>query len=171
MPVGLAKCLCQPPFVGNWARDYLDTWWQTGTKALIMPLQSVPTGLYAHPQGTNLAYNSLDGVECTAHHPGSGSVPGTLSVTMSPLSIKDFAVAIFHQNGACWGWPALHVHKYGSRLFQAVCREIIRSSQLLLELFWEVIFGTKLKTKSTFRRLKFACIPIFKTNYKLKAEF
>ena len=34
-------------------------------------LLSFPTGLYAHLQGSDLAENGLDGVECTAHHPGS----------------------------------------------------------------------------------------------------
>ena len=48
--------------------------WQTGTKALCLYCQS-PKGLQAHPQGTDLADNSLTGVECkcTAHHPGSGA--------------------------------------------------------------------------------------------------
>jgi len=75
--------------------------WQTGTKALILPLQSIPTGLYAHPQGTNLAVNSLEGVECTAHHPDSGGVADIWSVTMTLLSIKHLAVAISTLNGAC----------------------------------------------------------------------
>lgn len=39
-----------------------------------MPLQSIPAGLLACPQGTDLADNSLGGVECTAQHPGSGGV-------------------------------------------------------------------------------------------------
>jgi len=40
-----------------------------------------PIGLQAHPQGTNLADNSLGGVECTAHHPGSGGMADIVSVT------------------------------------------------------------------------------------------
>jgi len=66
-----------------------------------VPLQSIPTGLQASPQSTDLAYNSLDGVECTAHHPGSGGVADIVSVTMPLLSIKNLAVAIFHQSGVC----------------------------------------------------------------------
>ena len=60
-----------------------------------------PIGLQAHPQGNNLADNSLGGVECTAHNPGSGGMADIVSVTMPLLSIEDLAVAIFHQNGAC----------------------------------------------------------------------
>ena len=46
--------------------------------------------------------NSLGGVECTAHHPGSRGVADIIvSVTMPLLSIKDLAVAIFRQSGAC----------------------------------------------------------------------
>jgi len=56
-----------------------------------VPLQSIPT---ARPQSTNLADNSLGGVECTAHHPGSRGVADIVSVAMPLLSIKDLAVAI-----------------------------------------------------------------------------
>jgi len=66
-----------------------------------VPLQSIPTGLQAHPQGTDLADNSLGGVECTAHDPGSGGVADIVSVTMPLLSVKDLAAAIFHHSGAC----------------------------------------------------------------------
>jgi len=61
----------------------------------------------AHSQGTYLADNSLDGVECTAHHPGSRSVAGIMSITMPLSSIKDLAVAMFYQSRACWGWPVV----------------------------------------------------------------
>jgi len=67
----------------------------------IVPLQSIPTGLQASPQGTNLADNSLDGVECTAHHPDSRRVADIVSVTMPLLSINDLAVATIHQSGVC----------------------------------------------------------------------
>jgi len=49
----------------------------------------------------HLANNSLDGVECTAHHPGSGGVEDIVSVTMPVLSIKDLAVAISCQSRVC----------------------------------------------------------------------
>jgi len=42
----------------------------------------------------DLADNSLGGVECTPHHPGSRGVADIMSVTMPLLSIKDLAVAI-----------------------------------------------------------------------------
>ena len=48
---------------------------------------------------TDLADNSLGGVECTAHHPGSRGVADIVSVTMSLLSIKDLAVAISTRAG------------------------------------------------------------------------
>jgi len=43
-------------------------------------------------QGTDLADNSLGGVECIAYHPGSRGVADIVSVTMPLLSIKDLAV-------------------------------------------------------------------------------
>jgi len=52
-------------------------------------------------EGTDLADNSLDGVACTEHHPSSGGVAGIVSVTISLLSIKGLAVALFHQSGVC----------------------------------------------------------------------
>jgi len=64
-----------------------------------VPLQSIPTGLQAHPQGTNLADNSLGGVDYTAHHPGSRGVADIMSVTISLLSIKVLAVAISTRAG------------------------------------------------------------------------
>jgi len=59
------------------------------THILNVLLQSIPTGLHAHPQGTDLANNSFGGVECTAHHRGSRGVADIMSVTMPLLSIKD----------------------------------------------------------------------------------
>ena len=50
-------------------------------------------------QKANLADNSLGGVECTAHHPGSRGVADIVSVTMPLLSIKDLAVAISTRAG------------------------------------------------------------------------
>ena len=42
-----------------------------------MPLQINPTGLQARPQATDLADNSFDSVECTAHYNlGSRGVAG-----------------------------------------------------------------------------------------------
>ena len=73
-----------------------------------MPLQSIPTGLQAHPQGTDLANNSLGGVECTAHHPGSRGVADIVSVTMPLLSIKDLAVAISNRVGPAEDDPPLY---------------------------------------------------------------
>jgi len=64
-----------------------------------VPLQSIPTGLQAHPQGTNLAGNSLGKVECTPHHPGSRGMADIMSVTMPLLSIKDLAVLFLHERG------------------------------------------------------------------------
>ena len=55
---------------------------------------------------TNLADNSLDKVECTAHQLGSGGVAGIMSVIMHLLSVKGLAGATFHQNRVCWGCPA-----------------------------------------------------------------
>ena len=73
-----------------------------------MPLQSIPTGLQAHPQGTDLADNSLGGVECTAHHPGSRGVADIVSVTMPLLSIKDLAVAVSTRAGPAEDDPPLY---------------------------------------------------------------
>ena len=73
-----------------------------------MPLQSIPTGLQAHPQGTDLADNSLGGVECTAHHPGSRGVADIVSVTMPLSSIKDLAVAISTRAGPAEDDPPLY---------------------------------------------------------------
>ena len=64
-------------------------------------LLSFPTGPYAHLQGSDLAENGLDGVECTAYHLGSGGVACIMSVTVLLLSIKDLAVATFNQSRAC----------------------------------------------------------------------
>ena len=51
---------------------------------------------------TDLADNSLGGVECTAHHPGSRGVADIVSVTMPLLSIKVLAeLCYFHQSGVC----------------------------------------------------------------------
>ena len=85
-----------------------------------MPLQLIPTGLQAHLQGTNLANNSLGGVECTAHHPGSRGMADIMSVTMSLLSIKVLAVAISTRVGPAEDDPPLN--KYGSKPVQAVCK-------------------------------------------------
>ena len=60
-----------------------------------MPLQSIPTGLQARPQGTDLADNSLGGVERTAYHPGSRGVADIVSVTMPLLSIKKTLQLLF----------------------------------------------------------------------------
>jgi len=49
----------------------------------------------------NLADNSLDKVECTAHQLGSGGVAGIMSVIMHLLSVKGLAGATFHQNRVC----------------------------------------------------------------------
>ena len=73
-----------------------------------MPLQSIPIGLQAHPQGTDLADNSLGGVECTAHHPGSRGVADIVSVTMPPVEYKDFAVAISTRMGPAEDDPPLY---------------------------------------------------------------
>ena len=84
-----------------------------------MPLQSIPTGLQARPQGTDLADNSFGGVECTANHPGSRGVADIVSVTMRLLSIKDLAVAISTRARPAENDPPLY--KLGSKLVQAVC--------------------------------------------------
>ena len=57
---------------------------------------------------TDLADNSLGGVECTAHHPGSRGVADIVSVTMSLLSIKDLAVAISTRAGPAEDDPPLY---------------------------------------------------------------
>ena len=85
-----------------------------------MPLQSIPTGLQARPQGTDLADNSLGGVKCTANHPGSRGVADIVSVTMPLLSIKDLAVAISTRAGPAEDDPL--PYKLGSKPFQAVCK-------------------------------------------------
>jgi len=71
--------------------------WQIGALKGIVPLQLIPTGLQASPQGTDLADNSLGGVECSAHHPGSRGVADIVSVTMPLLSIKDTLQLLFPQ--------------------------------------------------------------------------
>ena len=71
--------------------------------------------------------NSLGGVECTPHHPGSRGVADIVSVTMPLSSIKDLAVAISTRV-----WPAEDdppLYKLG------FVRERV---ELLIELFWEV---------------------------------
>ena len=77
-----------------------------------MPLQSIPTGLQARPQGTDL--------ECTAHHRGSRGVADIVSVTMPLLSIKDLAVAISTRAGPAEDDPL--PYKLGSKPVQAVCK-------------------------------------------------
>jgi len=76
------------------------------------------------------ADNSLDGVECTAYHPGSGGMAGIMSVIMSLLSIKDLIVAIFHQSGGLRRTIDPPLYKYGSKLVQGVCRDRVK---LLIE--------------------------------------
>ena len=73
-----------------------------------MLLQLIPIGLQACSQGTDLADNSLGGVECTAHHPGSRGVADIMSVTMPLLSIKDLAVAISTRAGPAEDDPPLY---------------------------------------------------------------
>ena len=51
--------------------------------------------------GHDLADNSLGGVECIAHHPGSRAWLHIVSVTLPLLSIKDLTAAIFYQSWAC----------------------------------------------------------------------
>jgi len=72
------------------------------------------------PRVTDLADNSLGGVECTAHHPGSRGVADIVSVTMPLLSIKDLAVAISTRAGPAEDDPPLY--KSGLKLVQAVCK-------------------------------------------------
>ena len=61
--------------------------WQTGTKALCLYHQS-PQAFKPVCRAPDLADNSLDGVECTEHHPSSGCVADIVSVTMCLLSIN-----------------------------------------------------------------------------------
>ena len=68
--------------------------------------------------GTDLADNSLGGVECTANHPGSRGVADIVSVTMHLLNIKDLAVAISTRAGPAEDDPQLY--KLGSKPVQAV---------------------------------------------------
>jgi len=65
-----------------------------------VPLQSIPTGLKARPQGTDLADNSFDEVECTTHHPGSRGVANSV--------YKDLAVAISTRPGPAEDDPLLY---------------------------------------------------------------
>ena len=58
--------------------------------------------------GHQPGYNSLGGVECTAHHPGSRGVADIVSVTMPLLSIKDLAVAISTRAGPAEDDPPLY---------------------------------------------------------------
>ena len=46
-------------------------------------------------QSTDLADNSLGGVECTAHHPGSRGVADIVSVTMPLLGKNAIFLALF----------------------------------------------------------------------------
>jgi len=82
MPTTLGRLQLEPEAIGVLG-------WQTGTEALCLYSQS-------QPQGTDLADNSLDRMECTAHHPGSMAMAGIVSVTMLLLSIKDLALSTFH---------------------------------------------------------------------------
>ena len=68
--------------------------------------QSIPTGLQAGPQGTDLADNSTL-VEWNALHPDSRGVADIASVTMLLLSIKDLAVAISTRAGPAEDDPLL----------------------------------------------------------------
>ena len=73
------------------------------------------------PQGTDLADNSLGGVECTANHPGSRGVADivNVSVTMPLFSIKDPAVSTSTRAGPAEDDP---LYKLGSKPVQAVCK-------------------------------------------------
>ena len=82
---------------------------------------------------TDLADNSLSGVECTAHHPGSRGVADIVTVTMPLLSIYDLAVAISTRAGPAEDDPMLY--KSGSKQVQAVCKG---ESGALNWAFWEV---------------------------------
>jgi len=64
--------------------------------------------------------NSLGGVECTAHHPGSRGVADIVSVPMPLMSTKDLAVAISTRAGPAEDDPPLY--KLGSKPVQAVCK-------------------------------------------------
>jgi len=81
--------------------------------------------------GPDLANNSLGGVECTAHYPGSRGVANIVSLTMSLLNIKDLAVAIFTRTGPAHDDPPLYINegRNQSRLF--VVKERV---ELLIEL-------------------------------------
>jgi len=57
-------------------------------------------------------------------------VAGIISVILSLFSLKDLAVAAFHQCITCVGDPLLY--NYGSKPVQAVWRETV---ELLIELF------------------------------------
>ena len=96
-----------------------------------MPLQSIPTGLQACPQGTDLADNSLDGVECTAYHPGSSGVVDIVSVTMPLLGIKDLVVAISTRAGPAEEDPPLYINEGQNRSRLFVVKERV---ELLIEL-------------------------------------
>jgi len=85
----LVECLCQPPL--NWDWGCWGAW--------VADRHCAFTGLQAHLQGTDLVENSLDGVECTAHHHGCGGVAGIVLVAMSLLSIKRPCSRHFHQSG------------------------------------------------------------------------
>ena len=61
------------------------------------------------PLQTDLADNSLGGVECTAHHPGSRGVADIVSVTMPLLNITDLAVAISTRAGPAEDDPPLYM--------------------------------------------------------------
>ena len=65
---------------------------------------------------TDLADNSLGGVECTANHPGSRGVADIVSVTMPLLSLT---VAISTRAGPAEDGPPLY--KLGPKPVQAVC--------------------------------------------------
>jgi len=66
-----------------------------------VPLQSIPTGLQARPQGTDLADNSLGGVECTAYHPGSRGCGRHCVSHNAPVEYKKTLQLLFPPEQAC----------------------------------------------------------------------
>jgi len=72
--------------------------WQTGAKAFTI----TPHRPASPSVGTDLADNSLGGVECIAQHPGSKGMATHCVSHNAPVEYKkDLAAAILHHSGAC----------------------------------------------------------------------
>jgi len=71
-------------------------------------LNYLPSSIKSSTLSLTRPDNSLGGVECNSHHPGSRGVADIMSVTMPLSSIKDLAVAISTRAGPAEDDPPLY---------------------------------------------------------------